>query len=337
MLFIIASNNPNAVRNNQESWAPADTQQFDIVDELVQKLENESLEANWFTWSWVDIVSDIDLDIEEKSESQWFFSRLFNRNNNDESRSDNNSLSNQSDNNSPSNDYWQEIAWEDSKQNENFDAPWDNQDTVSSLSVGLYNPIESSNHGNLVKWSLTSLVMWISSTQESKNILHKQDEDFTLWSRFRVATHSLKLNNVYFTETLWYLMQWDELVQLSQKNNFACFLVEVVKSDTAEWKQGYVCEKYLDEVTEELQDSQAQETWDDLTLRDDVQIWDIIELTQLQYDIDDKALFSWDYIEVLSPLSSSWCFTWRVHLVQSWWYKELLWYVGDFCLDDILR
>lgn len=72
-----------------------------------------------------------------------------------------------------------------------------------------------------------------------------------VWTMHIVNTAGLKLNNAYFNKTLAYLVQWDELEQLTSMNSYGCFRWVVAKSHNPytnnKWKLWWVCNYYLDQ------------------------------------------------------------------------------------------
>jgi len=75
-----------------------------------------------------------------------------------------------------------------------------------------------------------------------------------VWKSFEIGVHSLRINNKSFTQKLGYLMKGDSITQLSEENVYGCFLMKVETSVIASsiGKEGYVCKKYLQELSSDI-------------------------------------------------------------------------------------
>ena len=330
MLFIISSNNPERIIQDTNGDEQSSTQgdELDIVDELIERLENEASEQDQEnTQSEMEDSWDTE-DQALEWQRQWFFSSLFNFRR--DSQEDTDVVEDESDLDSAN----QSIE----NETESDISEWGNE-TSENITTTIYNEWWQTSFGHLSVWQyqINTSSSWVASQKNREN--NTSGDHQAIGSRFQVATHSLRLNNKYFTETIWYLMKWDELVQLTEKNSYGCFMVDVVSSHTAQDIQGYVCEKYL-EILDEVSHRETAPMNNDIettVLVPDTVIWDLISITSPQFDIDNLALFSWDMIEQLSELDSYGCFTWRIHFIQNGWYKELLSRVDQFCFKDIIR
>ena len=305
MLFIIINNEENWGQDLRWDQSLSESDTSDIVDELIERLENEALENES-----IDTLLDIEIQDEESTEvvdsdERGFFSRLFWR------ASISDPEINEVDNDSMTID------------NEFWPQEW-SEDTSIIDQAYAWESMESS----------------ISDSDSYIDIPYQQVNNVEIGQRFRVVTHSLRLNNKYFNETLGFLMYWDELISISESNSFGCFLAEVIDSNTAWGMQWFVCQRFISAIWEELYKDytvqiEDEEVFPEVLLSS--QIWDLITISQFQVDIDNNALFSWDQIEQLSEIDDTGCFIWRVHFIQDWWYISLIWYTKQFCAHEIVR
>ena len=326
MLFIIATNNPNTQEASEIIEQEIDADVIDPIDALIERLENEDAK---------DDISQENRDEEVRENSdiktsshRWFFARLFWINRWEEVEEQLEVIAHSE----------EDIIWES----------WTSENSHSSNSISSsYNTTDNdyisqvyvNNSGFIRKWDNTS--SWVdtslSSVYSENRISSLQDTDKQIWAAFfEVNPYSLRLNNKYFSETLWYLMAWDILKQIWNKNNYGCFEVEVYISQTAYGKVWYVCEKYLTYLPHGILETEIVplESISDIP---NTKIWDVIVIEADQFDIQWKALFSWDSIDQMSEIDTNWCFIGRVYSVQSWWYKELVWLVQTFCLQELYR
>lgn len=327
MLFIIASNNPETTtqNNNWEQESLSDSDTSDIVDELIDRLESEAADDDiWDTQNDTETWEDTQTQ-DAQSNEEWFFSRLFGWTRNDSEPS------------------WEELS-NDEDREEIVDADMDGRDVESEdqwdrqtdITVP-HNEGEQAPWGHLTVWDTWGRSISYEMSYYTSTDITEISEWGKIGSRFHVATHSLRLNNKYFDKTLWYLMSWDELIQISERNTYGCFKVDVVMSSTAEGAQGYVCERFLEMIDEETMIIESSDTMRETWLTLDTEIWDLITITYPQVDIGDVALFSGDQIEQLTEIDAWGCFTWRIHFIQDWWYRELLSRVDSFCFENLLR
>jgi hypothetical protein len=59
------------------------------------------------------------------------------------------------------------------------------------------------------------------------------DLETEIGKQFEIGVHSLKLNNMYFNDTLAYMMQGDSIKQLTTENSYGCFEVKITDSQLA--------------------------------------------------------------------------------------------------------
>ncbi|MCH8518392.1 hypothetical protein LAT59_01320 [Candidatus Gracilibacteria bacterium] len=326
MLFIIATNNPNTVNtgtdqtSNQdidESDVQSEDNQYDLVDCLIDRLENEA--------SLENPSEDIGED-NGNNERVSFFSRLFSRgSSNDTEEQD-------------------EVGVDDSLLSE------DNDDIEPSPTAPevLYSPSDHNNQSHLSKGDNTYIASGISLLSAEYIYDFQQisegNTDFTIDSNdsyFSVSVHSLRLNDASFTKTLGYLMNGDIVRKIGEKNIYGCFEIEVMMSQTSQGKKGFVCEKYITELMVESEEISNGEVKKDygiiLSSFPQTEIGDIITITSFQYDIDDVALFEGDTIDQMTEISNTGCFTGRVYSVSQAGYNELIGLVQEFCIQDIYK
>lgn len=313
MLFIIATNNPEISRENSEVQIEQEETEetVDSIDELIERLENEASEQEFVS---EDAGEDDNLSVSEEPERRWFFARLFDRDS---------GQTKDTDTWLPDNLLEPEEATQQSLQ--------DSDDTEVQTPYVSHNTTTQSTPNTSLTKSLNSSYWTDTVTSPQWERAKIESDELLQDSQYTVIVHSLRLNNRYFNETLWYLMQGDIVKQVSTKNSFWCFEVEVLSSNTAYKQMWFVCEKYLQihnsEINETEGSIQEVSLWDfPLTY-----IGDIIELTTPQLDINGYALFSWDTIDQMSDLDSKGCFIWKVFTVQVGGYSELLGHVQEFC------
>jgi hypothetical protein len=350
MLFIIASNNPEKTSNNDTSTGSIWTQdiQWDSVDLLIERLEEEA-QAQEDLWERESTLQDEDISVqdsdvwdtnaleEEVEEKKWFFSRLFSSKNQDTDS--------------------QETEWDENVRDESdIDVEvwdWDSetmQDQSEATQVAPVTTVTTEEY----RWATQSTHLSKTEIQTRDIYAHIPvhtptshpdiEAHWDIWDSYRVNTYSLKLNNRYFSETLWYLMGGDILVQKSSINPYGCFEAEVTESKTALARVWYVCLRHLElldssywvVIQEEELDVRASEEVS-LSIYPQTQVWDSITVTAHQYDIDFWALFSWDTLEQLSEINAAGCFIWAVKSVQFAGYNNLIGRSQEFCLRDILR
>lgn len=326
MLFIIATNNPNTQETSEIIEQEVDSDTIDPIDALIERLENED-EKGELPQENRDEEARENSDIEASSQ-RWFFARLFWRNGWDEINEEVEVTI------EPEED----IIWES--------WPLSEVDSSKSLSSSQDIPenthnseVYTNNSGLIATWEKTS--SWLDTPvvafYDEDDISSLQEAEVQVSDVFfEVSPYSLRLNNKYFSETLWYLMQWDILKQIWAKNHYGCFEVEVHSSQTAHGKVWYVCEKYLTHLPHGILETEIVplESISDVPM---TEIWDIIILETDQLDIQWKALFSWDSIDQMTEIDANWCFVGRVYFVQSGWYQELIWLVQTFCLQELYR
>ena len=347
MLFIIASNNPE--RGENQWWVQVEvdwenTQWADPVDLLIERLEEEAREWQqdwtwdeitsvwteeiWTTWSLREESWESEHREDERVENQWFFARLFWTR-------------------SQTNDEEDEL-WTDTEVIEDRDDNWhvdnESEEYKSDTTDTAVDKITQEYRANQTSWNLVRT--WTQQQQiyvpqhqiessETRSAIYMSD----VWDIYSVNTHSLRLNNKNFSETLWFLMRDDTLRQISEINAYWCFEAEVVESATAMHRSWFVCQRYLSLLTstdEGLYTQSTDEYIDIAFAYPETQIWDIIEIEVQQINIFDMALFQWDSIEQISEVDDGWCFTAIIHSVQFAWYTNLLGQSYQFCLDDIL-
>ena len=243
MLFIISSNNPTEIENTVNSEDNQTLTERDIVDELISRLEDEDGSDQ------DDIYEQLEQLVEEDDavqENKWFFARLFNRSDDASEVSDENNNW----------ELWEEALWNtDSNSEEANSGTLQDADDVNAWShqaTVFFDSQQSSNQQHLSKWASTNAhwVHFIHPAQQSVSD-YVIDYDFEDGDMYSVNTHSLRLNNKEFTTTLWFLLEGDVLQQLSAKNYYGCFLVEVLESTTALWMKWYVCDRYVKQLPEE--------------------------------------------------------------------------------------
>ncbi len=295
----------------QQTW-----ESLDSIDELIERLENESEEQELFS---EDAVGEEDINSAQAPESRWFFARLFRREvkqieeitiideakiNNVEENIDQHSQVNQE---YQQNEIQRPYIWYDAM-------------SLSSSNIAL------SKFWDTPQWT----DRWVSSWVEGIN--SAWDESFHN-NYYTIAVHSLKLNNKYFNQTLWYLMRGDIIKQISAMNSFWCFEAEVVSSHTAPIEKWYVCKKYLQiyETETEAYESIIETEKQVFLNTPKTQIGDIVTVQVAQLDIQKYALFEGDTIDQMTDLDKEWCFIWRVLSVQAKAYSELIGHVQKFC------
>lgn len=334
MLFIIASNNPQQWENNEIETTGEHDESIDSVDLLIERLEQESQEQELEDENREDLneegsILNDDIAIEDSiDDDRWFFSRLFWRWWEDTSSSD--QIVSDSDT--------VELDSIDSDKSWELDeSSWDIQQwTQEDHEEFTQEYISRQNTSNmLTRWDTIShnIYNWLPIIKDSVNWYSSTS---VIWDMYTVNTHSLKLNNKYFTETLWYLLRDDVIEQISDVNVYWCFEAKVIDSSTALYRVWYVCEKHLSKI--ELGDgySTNQHKVHNDIIFPETQIWDIIQIEAQQLDIYDMALFQWDSIEQVSEIDDYWCFFWVIHSVQFMWYANLLGQSYEFCFDTLL-
>ncbi len=182
--------------------------------------------------------------------------------------------------------------------------------------------------------------------------------------QYEIWVHSLKLNDKTFTQKLGYMMKGDRVKQLTKENSKWCFQVEVMSSvvKKSNGKTGYVCKKYLRDITG---DDTMQDTLDiqDTTDVDNSQISDTSAVTPTNTDntdtmtephsintciadskVGDEIIIEFsseingyplvfgDVVEQLSPLDAAGCFTAYVHVANN---PNSIGKVGTLCYANI--
>lgn len=181
-----------------------------------------------------------------------------------------------------------------------------------------------------------------SINNEKKDITHNTPiEGWSIWKKYVVKVHALKLNNVDFTQTIWYLKKWDTVIQIWDKNTLSCFRVYMQWEPNKTW---YVCEKYLEHVTQNIwwEELQIKNYWNNQqviplnNIFKQTKIWDIIILSNFQVDLQDNtALFQGDIIDQLTTLDAFWCFKGRIMKTgTAKIYPNLLWKTFVFCYNQ---
>jgi hypothetical protein len=131
---------------------------------------------------------------------------------------------------------------------------------------------------------------------------------------FEVGVYSLKLNNKNFNVTLGYMMQWDTIRQLTSENAHGCFEIEIIQSqlDHSIGKIGYVCKKYLQELSKNIQSDTASEIVES-TIIVNTQIGDFISIEKSNVMLWSTLLNIWDIIDQMSPADDNGCFVAHVY------------------------
>lgn len=168
---------------------------------------------------------------------------------------------------------------------------------------------------------------------------------------YKVAVKSLRLNNLYFSRTLWYLNQGDTLKQKGNQNSNGCFEAEVLSAQNSDnlGKVGYVCQKYLTpssqtspENTDENQTGMQEGTTPKNTVLPDLsrypktQIGDIITLEKSGSIIlkEYTDLATGDQVDQMTNIDAMGCFIAHVYHSSLHTSKDM---VGKICLQDIYK
>lgn len=306
MLFVISSNDQrNEETNTGSELTETLTWTQEDLDNLVEMLDNDT-----DTWSVVEedkseenkTSSEEEISEEENvgntDEDKWFFSRLF----------------------------WEKDENEDAS-NENVEQGVETDDKNQNLVKDTQVKEVSATTQNAIE------------TYAPEILSHKVEIDYPgldleteVGNEYEVWVYSLKLNNKFFNETLWYMMQGDVVKQLTQENSFGCFEVEVLsaKNEDNVWKNGYVCKKYLSE-------SSDSNGWDNNVTNDTpsvslTKVWDIITVEKETVLENGIMLSPGDIVDQMSPASENGCFT--AHILSSQNEINIV-PVANVCLSDI--
>jgi hypothetical protein len=140
------------------------------------------------------------------------------------------------------------------------------------------------------------------------------DLETEIGKQFEIGVHSLKLNNMYFNDTLAYMMQGDSIKQLTTENSYGCFEVKITDSQLARniGKTWYVCKKYLREAAEGKQVNNNI-IFPEVTITTDTQIGDFITIEKSDVILWNDVLSAWDIVDQFSSGDEKGCFIVRVH------------------------
>jgi len=355
MLFLISSNSPKTW-NIYNSWSVASSGSLEILDELVSKIDEDEEQAEEIEAEKEDIISsEANLKKEKKSFSLFSFFRSDKKSKKEDIISNESEVTHKDDKES------EEVVEEESKQEVVVDSTvtkeeekeskdeekntWiiskifgkKSEETVEENFV-----IETSNKKTPSEWENLMKEVVSDDTPEvdytyapevkkqvadnfvypGKNLETSPGQELYVW------VHSLKLNNAYFTETIWYLMNWDTVKQVSEESSRGCFLVEVIASQsTTIWTKWYVCKKWLTdssapkvdsvqtdsilakEVKEELKNEKEESIPADVV---EMPVWKLGDLMTIESGFTlfawEVALEKWDVVNQLSDVDANGCY-----------------------------
>ncbi len=161
--------------------------------------------------------------------------------------------------------------------------------------------------------------------------------------KYQVAVASLKLNNMSFTQVLWYLSAGDIVEQKTQENINGCFEIKVLQAKNIKniGKEGYVCKKYLKDVQENTPDeivslpgTPVQIPSVDISQYPQTQIGDIITVKQTAQLIlrEYTDLAAGDQIDQMTNIDKYGCIIAHVYASAYATSRDM---VGRICLKDI--
>jgi len=264
------------------------------LDEEVWELQN--ITSSWVTSSW--FVQDNKVIIEIEEEEEWFFSKLFGKKD---------TLENEKE--TPENEIVVEVAPENQE-----NLVKDTQENVLSTDVqsviATYAPeIQTIQYSNYPGISLETSV----------------------GKEFQIGVHALKLNNKYFNETLGYMMKGDKVKQLQAENAKGCFEVEIITAQNTEniWKTGYVCKKYLQDLTSENVSGIIEEEYQTVYTS---KIGDIITVEKKVVLENGIELIQWDQIDQMTVIDTQGCFI--AHIFSSATIPSVV-PIARVCMGDI--
>lgn len=135
---------------------------------------------------------------------------------------------------------------------------WDESTTENSGAEDGVSENEIQNDANLIKHTPShkkadispSIAKYVGSHSDLQEYPGTHLDSY-VGKKYEVWVHSLKLNNVYFNETLAYMMKGDIVEQLTLENTRGCFQVKIIDSVNSynNGKVGYVCKKYLADIS----------------------------------------------------------------------------------------
>ncbi len=309
MLFVISSSN-----NNPKTWTgvllTSSWETSENIDAKLDKLVESTEESD-------DIVSgENQLDKEEK---KWFFSFLgFGKEKNERDDSEKETKKNTKEKSETKEQDVNEVkestkTWSNDQINEQgfFSKlfKWDSQDQENTES----NTEESNDATLLVKESESEpaeivnvrdalIGVWNGPDYSGVNIAKRTAGDQKrsyvdmaaklpwvnlqtyVGKKYEIWVKALKLNNKTFSQTLWYMAEWDVVTQLSKANSYGCFEVQVEYS----LKKGYVCKKYL------------RDAWFTDASNDQEEI--LVESQKEENSVDTRVHTAvWSYYRVVDP------------------------------------
>lgn len=326
MLFIISSSNNggnDVLEGNSNTWIiSSETATWNNLDELINMLD------------WEDDIMSEEVETVDSQEKKWFFS-FFKRwddswdnvkgsektssgeISDDENKQDVKDLNIVTENND-SNENEEDSEGIFSKlfgSEDNIDKNSENKEDSFVVSSNTQNILNES--GNLVKdtGNEESVNIDYSYAPEVKNNYEMNLPGYNLetaiGNRYELAVKSLKLNNKYFNETLWYLSNWDIVTQISAENSYGCFEVTVEKNA----KQGYVCKKWFIKADDTQntplnnEENISETVTEKVEVTSPTYIWDQIIMNDAFIVIDNLPLERGDIVDQLTDTDMYGCFT----------------------------
>ncbi|NDK09472.1 hypothetical protein GW846_01700 [Candidatus Gracilibacteria bacterium] len=166
--------------------------------------------------------------------------------------------------------------------------------------------------------------------------------------QFKVGVHSLRLNNVYFNETLAFMFEGDRVEQLTPENSYGCFKIKIISSSTTQnnGSMGYVCKKYLKDTTggnvnTPVQKEIKKNVQSEQKVQEEVkysgmqtQIGDIImvNVDNVSFDNGEIKLQKGDSVDQMTKLDSAGCFIGRVFTAKI---ASSLEQVAKMCMSEL--